>query len=1784
MSEADPTPSQAEEKKPSSVAPAKDGKIKPRRKWRRRIIITLVVLVALVVIARLSVSLLLPPVLNKVAGIYGLTAKYDRLELYAGGGDIGLWNLRFTPKDGGEPILQTAYCRGAVSLWGLVQGKLRVKRVEAEDATLLIERAEDGSLPALEQLLKSDGQPAKPVPTQEPSDHALTLDPPLKIDVLRLQNARARVRDLSQQPAVDASMDMDLLVTDVGSLDKQTRVEMQLHSPEALGALYVSVVGDSRDNKLQAELTLTLFGLNLEPATPYLAPLGIVPTAGNISGKASGTLEATLVPIGPAPADGKPAPTALAAKLTLNDMNLTADSQTTASVKSVVVDVASFTPDAIRVADVSVNGVRANAARNASGNLQFAGIELVPVQAGSAPAPVAQPTAAPATSQSVGAGAAPIFELKNLSVEDVIFTFDDAATPEPAQLGVQLSKMQVQHVSTDPAQQNQPITIAVDASAPGLVKSLNLSGEAALATDVKTFDLAFTGTGINPEAAAPYLQMLGLRSQITDGVMKGQLVGSMQTLEDGTLTASTAVRNITVTDQQRTLFAMPLVDLKDLQVSPDGSRIKVASIAIEGPVVPIERNADGIVSVLGVQFAGDAVPGEAAPSTTQPAGSSAATAPATQPTAPLTLPAIEIQQFTWNGANISFDDRMNEQSVDLALSDVSVELRNLLLDPNATEGTPGTLVMKVRSPGVVEQFDLNGKITPSSQKLTVELLGNAAGLTVEAFKPLLSEIGIEPVMKDGNLQFLVLGTLATTDDGIGADLSISDVQLNDGSTQWLGLGELSVRQAAIGAGGVSVDSIEITDAAALVQRDEEGLVSAGGFKMLPAKPVAPVVAAAPVTTETPTTAPAQVADAAARLRLLKVNNASLHVQDAYVLPAADLSVKVDAEIKDVILGKDATPATFNAKVSSPGVVDSLKTAGAFLIGNESQMVDLQVSATGISGKGIESYLPPNATTHFNNGEFAAAVAASIEKNDEGGIGARLDIRDVRLFDGVTRDPVAGVNAVRVNVERLDLAGHRIAVKEVAVEGAQLAVTQDDDGTKVAGLTLWPESVRPVREAKPEPEPIASEQGTNVDVLLQQQRQEKVPLVTLETLSIQADRLSFASPALAEPVSVVGLSLKNVAPIELLGDEPSARPPVDLQLRGAVENLVDSISADAHLAPFAAEPLAKVNVDINGIHANELTKLMPDLAGKVDGTGLSNGRFTTSAEAHFAYTRRGAMGIDLTRDITAEVAVLNTRLTQDGVEKPLAGLDEFRGERIRYSPASVAVVIQSLEFVKPAAHILRDAQGLHAFGFTILTPPEGAGEADTVTAEKPADAPAAVATNADAADGATPPAAPGAEVRIDQLIVSGADILIEDQLGNVPTIIPINSLDVEVKGLSNRVMSEPKPVRFNAIVGAGKVPLVQGNGQVSERPVFAEASASGNMVFFPQLKGYAKTSLSGLELTALTGLASQADIKINGGTFDVRTDVRMQGDDAMVARVYPTFNELRVSEPPGGPIQRILQLPAPLDVVIAALEAADGSISVPLEVPMKAGELNTGAVIGSAVASIARVTAEAMVAAPLKAAKLVGMLGGADVSSARTRGLDPVVLQFTPGESQLTGDQRQAIEGVIDQLKRDGTIEVTIQHTLGAEDVTLAGERSNPAADDSLALASRLRQRKMELQREQMQQISQVRVLLASQDVTASNAAIEKLRATSISLKETEDGLNQLLDMLRPGADRQTERRTKAASILLGDLRLRSVQQMLLDSNVSTISERVRKANALYNPAEDQAQPGEVTLVLVRAAK
>jgi hypothetical protein len=328
----------------------------------------------------------------------------------------------------------------------------------------------------------------------------------------------------------------------------------------------------------------------------------------------------------------------------------------------------------------------------------------------------------------------------------------------------------------------------------------------------------------------------------------------------------------------------------------------------------------------------------------------------------------------------------------------------------------------------------------------------------------------------------------------------------------------------------------------------------------------------------------------------------------------------------------------------------------------------------------------------------------------------------------------------------------------------------------------------------------------------------------------------------------------------------------------------------------------------------------------------------------------------------------------------------------------------------------------------------------------------------------------------------------------------------------------------------------------------------------------------VELTALRGLAQAAGASVGGGIFDGRVELLGRDDGGLDVRSRLVFTDLQYAEPPNGPIARYLSLPVPLDVAIGAVQAADGSITLPVDLTLDGTGLTTGKVLGAATGAIASVLTTAVASTPVKVVTGFAGLFGSTSSEKRWIEEDPIFVEFAPGLTVLSPAAQQQVEEVLRRARSDKNVQVVIEHEFGPADLELAARRANPPREQAQVLAEDLRRRRLDL-------IARRSALLAPARASAADPshaeAVEQLRQLQTELADVEDAFDELYDLLRRGAERQAGRRARSAALELADARLDHLRRMVRDIAGAAGGERI----ALGNPRAVPASEGASRLVI-----
>src|SRR6202044_1502576 len=109
-------------------------------------------------------------------------------------------------------------------------------------------------------------------------------------------------------------------------------------------------------------------------------------------------------------------------------------------------------------------------------------------------------------------------------------------------------------------------------------KSIVAQGKATQDGSATSLALSVKVSGINPEAADPYLAAVRLSRTFKDGQFSWKLEGRRDAIQDGSLIASLKVLDSTLTDDNRQLFSMPLIDFQNATIDPKTSSVRIEAV------------------------------------------------------------------------------------------------------------------------------------------------------------------------------------------------------------------------------------------------------------------------------------------------------------------------------------------------------------------------------------------------------------------------------------------------------------------------------------------------------------------------------------------------------------------------------------------------------------------------------------------------------------------------------------------------------------------------------------------------------------------------------------------------------------------------------------------------------------------------------------------------------------------------------------------------------------------------------------------------------------------------------------------------------------------------------------------------------------------------------------------------------------------------------------------------------------------------------------------------------
>ena len=1692
-----------------------------------------------VLFARVGFVCLQPLVLGKVAELVGLECDYDELNVSFLRGEIELRGLQLRDASTDLPAAKIGYALVDLGVIASVREGLTLERIEIDELALHVRVDPDGRVDWLERI-----GPIAPAPTTDapPSEtRPLDLGLPLLVRELRATRVALHAEDRSVSPPLAVELSFDASASDIGG---DARFEAWATSPQFLDALRVE--GNATGGPRSAALALNwrLDGLRPRALAAELARVGVLPTAERVD--ASGSLRLGLEPH---PTDEL----ACSGGLSLSDLRLDADGQSIASLDEVVIALRSSSPTALEIASIRVLDPALHALRTAEGRWGVPGFEWRGVE----PAPPAlsgSQAASPSPAHSSAAPAAPRLALDLLEVQRARISLDDRG-PEDADLEFELSGLELAGLAHPPTGE-APAQLEAWAKSAGVFESATLRGSFSAHSTPQRLDVSASVDGMTLEKLRAWLAPLGVAPEFQKGSV--ELAARLAFDAASTQPALELELETARISDGEVLAEVESAAVRGLRLDATSGALSIEAVEVAAPRAQLRIDAESQLHFAGLRTiprANDTPSAQAAPSTTPGAGASAS----------VVAPPLRVGRFDVHGGELRLLDEVGGTSRELVVRDAAFHLANL--DTTGASQDAAQFSATVAVDGVLEEGSLGGtlRVKPEPAELDLQASLRARGLSLDPLAHRLRALGLEPRLGAGNAAADVRVRASGEATRLTRlDAALERVELRDGELPLAGLEALLVSGMDLASTKPEVASIVVRGAHVALGRNSKGEL------LLPALSI-PLHASSEPTVATASAGPPTplaLALPAFELGEFVVESSRIDWRDEFVSPTVETALAADVRVLG--LGDRGEPAKLEARASVAGCVGSASATGELRLraastddARANASAALLLDARELRAGPLAAYLPPGIACTLKEGTFSAQLELEAATHATGGIAAGASLRELKLRDGDTT--LVELPRAALRATRIDPLARVYELGEVAVEGLSLAARRDAQGALEAlGLRIEspaqaPTGIESAASEPSSPRKLPAYVGPT-------------PTLSLARLALSLSRLEWRDELLGAGATPLTLSaeLRTPEALVLLAPDARALAPLRLEARAAIDSLCDAVECDLALEPWAAQPEVEVTLRVRGLHGEPLTRFIPALEGRIDGSELRAGEVDLHLAGHLSVTRRGPLGFDWAQPISGEVLLDRCEFRAEPGGEVLAGVGAVRAEIGSIHALSGDVKLRSLQVSTPRLRARRDAQGIHALGLTLKLP--ASGTPDTAAKAPPPQAPAVAA------------AAPRSDFTIERIDIDGIDVEVLDTTGHEPVRLPLTKLDVEVKKLSTRALAAGGSVQFDAVLEAGAVDLpkrvrssslvagiatataaaLRGAKESAEReprPLFGSITLAGRVAPFPAPSGWVTLDISEFELTGLRGIASSSGVEVGDGLLDFSARARLLGADGASLSARASLSQVKLSEPAQGPISRYLSLPVPLDAALFLLEDAEGRQSIPISIRIGPQGLQPASIVAAATTAATVVIARAIASSPLRllgtftdALGLTGREGQKPGEFARS-------FEFEAGAADEPGDE-DALDSLRRRLAADTTLQVTLVHDFGAGDLARAERLANPAIEDCQRLAARLRQRKAELARRREELAAQARIEIALGRSQDAEDLLTRVRALDRELGFAEGSLDRLLELLRPGAERRMPQRTRAAALLLARERIERVRQALIARGIAAERIEARPARSI----------------------
>ncbi len=1674
-------------------------------RWARRLAWIALALIG----ARALLALATPLAFALAARTAGVELDYSGSRLSLLRGEFELRDARVSARSeaSAAPLAHLGRLRVDLDLGALVRGEFRIAQAEVDGLELWLDVAADGSC-----AWSSVGAEERTSSTTPATNAPLSLALPLDFSA-QLLRARLHLRDSSVTPPIEVTLQAD------------GRAEARAGAGNAV--LWIAARDALRQARVELDFTLSersveldffgsFEGLDLRAVQGRLAAAGLEAREGALSGSTRARASVQLLDAA--------GPT-FSGRVAVRDLLLRCDSIDVLRLAACELSARELTSSAVAFSALRVINPTLRLDQLDDGRVAFAGLSAstapAPASTASASAPAGSRTLALERFSIVGARA----ELHELH----------AAGAEPLELTD--VALDVSNLRWPVRRGQPPVRWECRASAPGVFGAFVLSGAARPASDALTLEARAELVDATFARLAPRLAQFGIEPQQHAAELRAQLAAQLDWSAGLRLTG--ALENVSWSDGR--------AGLAFERLSIDGARLvetraEVDRIALSGVRAQVTRDADGAWRALGFVLRSPTVAENGAASSDAMAPSSPASA------APTGISALQLESLNADLTALEFVDELPAKPVRLELRNTGLELTQLDLGDVAAPRR-GSLRAWLASDQLASELRVEGQLALARERLELTGAIEARDADLRALAPYLASAGVEPTLERGAARAQFELKAQRTGAQWSVDTNLRDVELLEGERRLLALDRAVLAGLALRPtnAGLEFRSLLIERPYALIERDAQGRLAGCGVR-LGALDSATAPQAAPFGEYKLPTAWFPLAVRGERIR---VRDAQLAWRDDSLGDPIALELRASADVDPLDLGGAGSPMVGRIALSLDGVcsdarIDFEARASALRL-----LANLSASAANLTAGPLAVYLPAGVEFAHEHGSAHAQFEFDGSLESDGSLQVRAQLGPTHLLapDGERTLDVERVTArARLRTEPT----HQIELSELSSRGVRAIAELDAAGALTfAGLRFAPRAME-----EPDDEVAVSGGGSAANSV-----HRSTPRVSVGGFALELTELKFVRPG-AEPAR---LSLRVAPEVEPARDSAFAvwlapfdevAHPMRLAITGALQPACGEFELHVEAAPCAPTPRLSIRARASELSSAGVLALAPELAAHVTPGELEHGEASAAFDAHFDVRRRQPLELDPGAKIGFE-AVLAQLALRAAPEGPLlAGLDALRIEGGEFLPRDSSVKIAAIELERPSLRVTRDPSGIRALGF--------------VARPRASIAAATPDPHVNESAGSVGPSAAIDEpldLRIERIVASGLDVLLEDSSGPERALFPLNALDAEIKRFALRGLARGEPLAFRATLGAAEVELPpritadsllegvaagvlaafdddRGARKRESRPLFAELNVSGKLALAPAPSGWVALNVEALELPALRGPALSSGMEIGDGLVDLDVRVRLAGAAGLSVDARTSFAHLALSEPADGPLARYLSLPAPLDTVLFLLKDAEGrhKFSAGFRAPPEG--LSAAALARSAAGAAAEVIARAVASSPLRLLSTLtdaaGLTGGEEPPPRDLR-----VLSFESGDPTPARDARRSLAGLVERIRGRPRQGLVLEHELSRADLERALKLVHPSSGDRARLVARLREQRAELSRERDFKAAQLRAEFALADAARRDAIATQMREFEARVGQCDEALERVLELTRPGAERRAAARARSAAVSLGAERIERVRRELL---------------------------------------